>query len=96
MSSGYNGIPIRSVGRTRERLACLLNDSLGLTGTQYEIQAEDLCRTNPFHRHFEDCCAWDCYTTEPLRRHVFSWATMTHCVRHGISPDFSNLTDIEV
>jgi hypothetical protein len=96
MSSGYNGIPIRGVGRTRERLAAMLSRALGLSGTQYELQAEDLNRTNPYHRCWEDSCAWDCWTREPVRRHVYSWATMTHCVKHGVRPDSTDPFDVEV
>lgn len=96
MSSGYNGIPIRGVGRTRERLADMLNAALKLNGTPWPIAAEDLKRTNPYHRHYEDCCAWDVQTREPVSRHIYSWASMTICVQRGITPDFSDPFDIEV
>lgn len=95
MSSGFNGIPIRSVGRTRERLAEMLNVALGLTGTAC-IAPEDIKRTNPYHRCYEDTCAWDCYTHEEVKRHVYSWATKTHLVKHGVKPDFTDPYDIEV
>lgn len=95
MSSGFNGIPIRGVGRTRERLAEMLNAALGLAGNDC-IAPEDLKRTNPYHRHYEDTCAWDCFTNEPRKRHVFSWASMTYCVKHGIKPDLTDPNDIEV
>lgn len=87
MSSGFNGIPIRS--------AEIINEKLGLKFPE-SIDAEDLQRTNPHHRHFEDCCAWDCWTNEFPRRHIYSWATMTHCVKHGIALDLSDPFDIEV
>jgi hypothetical protein len=97
MSSGFNGIPIRGVGRTRERLADMLNEALKLNGTPYAIAATDLKRTNPYHRCYEDTCAWDVYTREPLKRHVYSWATMTALVKLGkLQPDFSEPFDIEV
>lgn len=96
MSSGFNGIPIRGVGRTRERLAEMLNEALKLEGADC-IAPEDLHRTNPYHRCYEDTCAWDCYYTQGgLRRHVYSWATMTHCVKHGITPEFDGPCEIEV
>ncbi len=95
MSSGFNGIPIRGVGRTRERLAEMLNKSLGLDHP-YLIAPEDLKRTNPYHRCYEDTCAWDCFTREPLKRHIYSWSTMTSLVKHGIKPDLSEPYDIEV
>lgn len=96
MSSGYNGIPIRSVGKTRERLAEMLNDALGLNGSPFALEAEDLKRTNPYHRHYEDCCAWDCQTRERPPRHIYSWSTMGNLVKRGIKPDFSDPHDIEV
>lgn len=95
MSSGYNGIPIPTVGRTREKLADMLNTALGLTGLD-GIDAEDIRRTNPYHRKWEDSCAWDCHTNERVRRHVYSWATMTHCVKHGIIVTDKDAHDIEV
>ncbi len=95
MSSGFNGIPIRSVGRIRERLAEMLNEKLGLVGF-VQIPPEDLHRTNPNHRHWEDCCAWDCYTNEAPRRHIYSWATMTRLVREGFVISDPKSYDIEI
>jgi hypothetical protein len=96
VSSGFNGIGIRSVGRTREKLADMLNEKLGLVDDN-QIQAEDLKRTNPYHRHYEDCCAWDCMTNErPVSRHIYSWATMSHLAKHGFSIPDTKAHDIEV
>ncbi len=83
MSSGYNGIPIRGVGKTRERLADMLNEHFQIA-PEHAIAAEDIHRTNPYHRHYEDTCAWDVWTHEPVKRHFYSWATMTHVVKNGI------------
>lgn len=81
MSSGYNGIPIRGIGRTRFKLAELLTKETGIL-----VEAHDLRRTNPHHRHYEDCCAWDCYGIKPAcgsrpayKVHIYSWDTMTDC-----------------
>jgi hypothetical protein len=86
MSSGWNGIPIRGVGKTRHKLAEMLCQLTGVL-----VEAEDLQRTNPNHRHWEDCCAWDCWGTRPAKGtvpahkvHIYSWDTMTACVKHGI------------
>jgi len=81
MSSGWNGIPIRGLGRVRRKLAELLCKETGLL-----VEAHELQRTNPNHRHWEDCCAWDCYATKPktgsnpsYKVHIYSWDTMTEC-----------------
>ncbi len=95
MSSGFNGIPIRSIGRTRIALAKMLNDKLALRGFD-RIHPEDLKRTNPNHRHWEDCCAWDCWTCEIPRRHIYSWATMTDLVKRGFEIADPKAHDIEV
>lgn len=82
MSSGYNGITIRSVGKIRLKLAEQLCQ---LTG--WLVTAEDLQRTNPNHRHWEDCCAWDCWAVipgKPFKGHIYSWDTMTECARRGV------------
>lgn len=86
VSSGWNGIPIPSVGKTRRKLAEMLCQATGLL-----VEAHDLRRTNPNHRHWEDCCAWDCYamkpgngTRSPYKVHIYSWDTMTACVKSGI------------
>lgn len=86
MSTGWNGIPIRGLGQTRRKLAELLCKTTGLLVDPHKLQ-----RTNPNHRHYEDCCAWDCYATKPktgsaqsYKVHIYSWDTMTNCVRNGI------------
>lgn len=83
MSSGWNGIPIPTVGKTRRRLAELLCQ---LTG--WLVEAEDLQRTNPINQHFEDCCAWDCWATvpgsPPHKAHIYSWDRMRDCVKWGV------------
>jgi hypothetical protein len=83
VSSGWNGIPIRGLGKTRRKLAELLCRETGLL-----VEPHDLKRTNPNHRHYEDCCAWDCYAIRPRKGsvpehkvHIYSWDTMTACVR---------------
>lgn len=83
MSSGYNGIPIREVGKTRIKLAKLIEK---LTGCL--VEPHRILRTNPYHRKWEDCCAWDCWATRPGAQpqmvHIYSWDTMTECVQRGI------------
>lgn len=98
MSSGRNWIPIRGdIGKVRYRLAEKLCQ---LTG--WLVTAEDLQRTNPTNQHFEDCCAWDCWAVIPgksFKAHIYSWDTMTACVRHGVvkvSDNPSDPYDIEV
>ena len=95
MSSGFNGIPIRSVGRTRIKLAEMLNVALDLTGPDC-IRPEDLKRTNPNHRCWEDCCAWDCWTRSKPKQHIYSWATMTFVVKNGFTITDKKSLDIEV
>jgi hypothetical protein len=81
MSSGWNGIGIKSVGKTRRKLADLI---CRLTGGVCD--PEDIERTNPNVRHYEDCCAWEVWVQMPNgRKETFhSWCTMADCVKHGI------------
>lgn len=80
MSSGWNGIPIRGVGRIRRKLAEMICKQTGLL-----VDADKIQRTNPYHRRYEDCCAWDCYATKKsgskYKVHIYSWDTMTACSR---------------
>lgn len=86
MSSGWNGIGIKNVGHTRYRLAELLCQVTGVL-----VEAEDIQRTNPWHRHYEDCCAWEATGTRPaaegrppMHVSIYSWDSMTRCVKSGI------------
>lgn len=80
MSSGNNWIPIRGVGKVRIKLAARIKELLDV-----DVQPENIQRTNPNHRHFEDCVAWDCWGLQRGRRvQVHSWDTMTVCARKGI------------
>ena len=105
MSSGWNGIPIRGLGKTRRKLAELLCKETGLL-----VEPHKLHRTNPHHRHFEDCCAWDCYairpktgSTQSYEVHIYSWDTMAACAKgiEIVKDDYTStggisLFDIEV
>ncbi len=86
MSSGWNGIGLRGVGRTRRKLAEMIGQLTGIL-----IEAHELQMTNPNVRHFEDCCVWDGWGILPAkdglparRVHVYSWDTMGACVKQGI------------
>lgn len=80
MSSGWNGIEIKSVGRTRRKLAELICKQTG-----FLIEAHELQRTNPNVQHFEDCCAWDAWMiipgSNPRKAHVYSWSPMGECAK---------------
>ena len=94
MSSGWNGIPIRSVGKTRHKLAEMICKLTGLL-----VEAHQLQRTNPHHRKWEDCCAWDCYAVRPGhpgKVHVYSWDTMQQCVKNGIVIVTNGLTSFDM
>ena len=72
------------VGRTRERLAELLNVAI----PDAEFYPEDLRSNNPYYssRYF-DGCSWDGdgrRLTDGLGIHVSSWSTMRECVRYGL------------
>lgn len=95
MSSGYNGIPIRSVGRTRIKLAAMLNEKLAL-GPFERIRPEDIRRSNPHHRCWEDSIAWECYILSIPNRRVYSWAKMTQLVREGFTIDDPKANEIEI
>lgn len=86
MSSGWNGIGIKNVGRTRYRLAEMIFQVTGVI-----VEAENIDRTNPWHRHYEDCCAWSVDGIRPakvgktaMQVNVYSWDTMSRCVKNGI------------
>lgn len=92
MSSGRNWIGIRSVGRTRLRLADAL---CKLTGVL--VEAHKIGRTNPYQQHYDDCCAWDTWGTDSHGRpvHIYSFDRMSDCVR-GMTANTSDPQDIEV
>ena len=85
MSSGWNGIPIKSVGDTRRKLAAMLEQ---LTG--WLVEPHKICRTNPTNQYFEDCCAWDVWCDVPSNNeehfpaHIYSWDRMKDCVKYGV------------
>lgn len=86
MSSGWNGIPIKNVGKTRRKLAELLEH---LTG--WLVEPHEIMRTNPCNQHWEGCCAWDVWATVPGRNgqpphpaHIYSWYRMKDCVKFGV------------
>lgn len=105
MSSGWNGIRIRGLGKVRRKLADLLCKEVGVL-----VEAHDLKRTNPNVRHWEDCCAWDCYAIKPAtsshpayKVHIYSWDPMTACSKgiDIVKDDYTStggisLFDIEV
>jgi hypothetical protein len=72
----------------REKLAELLTKK---TGALFE--PHKLLQNNPMHIHYEDVCLWDAWGVLPAteqipvarRIHVYSWDTMTSCVKEGIS-----------
>lgn len=91
MSSGYNGISHKSVGRFRTKLAKMISRRTG-----WIVEPADIQSTNPTNRHFEDCCSWDCWATVPAdgpipdrKVHIYSWSNVTECCAHDfvIDPD---------
>lgn len=87
MSSGWNGIGIKSVGKTRRKLAEMICQLTGVL-----VEPEDLKRTNPNVQHWEDCCSWDAWGVRPAEGatkaqqvHIYSWSNMGECVRAGIT-----------
>jgi hypothetical protein len=72
------------VGRTRERLARLLNEAIPTA----MFAPEGLNSKTPIYATPQwDCCSWYGDGTDRatgINVHVASWSTMRECVRYGI------------
>lgn len=73
----------RNVGAIRIKLAALLEKLL----PEYRFVPEELNSNTPIYASvIYDGCSWDGYGKDSsgFRVHVFSWDTMTACVRGGV------------
>lgn len=73
------------VGRTRRKLAQLLEQALGIT-----VCPEDIESNHPYYASVQfGGCTWTGYGTLKRDRdtYFYSWTTMTECVRYGIETE---------
>lgn len=84
------------VGRVREKLADLLNDYF----KNHTFSGCDLDSNNPYYSSiYFDGCSWDGTSSgrdERLHMHVFSWSTMSECIKNGISVTMEGPFDAEI
>jgi hypothetical protein len=90
-----------AIGRTRTKLARLLNEALAETLAihQQEFRPGDLHSQIPVYATPQwDCCSWygDSDGQGPIRIHVSCWATMGECVKCGIDASADDSFSFEI